>query len=274
MDEEWREAPRPVSGHVENLGTATRERKTSAPTDSLPRRARSDAARALRIGARRRGGIETRAEVTWFIAAPATRARTGASGATRFRFVAGPRLPHRDHDHSAFVDRRPGTPARRPGAGRVSRGAILGFSERALRSVAEDSSLHHDIGNVIVAGERGRTLVQRILSFSRGIGERVPVHVEKVVREALDPCSRSSWSAATSAMTPCCVRSRGEPTRSSSSRSGRTRSRRASRACSAPAGRAGLAGFGRSMRVPREHGQLRSAVHLFWGASGRFLTAQ
>ena len=65
-------------------------------------------------------------------------------------------------------------------------GAILGFGERALRSTAEGSRLHHDIANVIVAGERGRTLVDRILSFSRGTGERVPVHVEKVVREALD----------------------------------------------------------------------------------------
>ena len=65
-------------------------------------------------------------------------------------------------------------------------GAILGFGERALRSTVEGSRLHHDIGNVIVAGERGRTLVDRILSFSRGTGERVPVHVEKVVREALD----------------------------------------------------------------------------------------
>ena len=65
-------------------------------------------------------------------------------------------------------------------------GAILGFGERALRSVEEGSRLHHDIGNVIVAGERGRTLVERILSFSRGAGERVPVHVERVVREALD----------------------------------------------------------------------------------------
>ncbi|MCK9687108.1 AAA family ATPase [Scleromatobacter humisilvae] len=65
-------------------------------------------------------------------------------------------------------------------------GAILGFGERALRAVAEGSRLHHDIANVIVAGERGRTLVERILSFSRGAGERVPVHVEKVVREALD----------------------------------------------------------------------------------------
>ena len=65
-------------------------------------------------------------------------------------------------------------------------GAILGFGERALRSAQKGSLLHHDLGNVIVAGERGRTLVDRVLSFSRGGGERVPVHVENVVRETLD----------------------------------------------------------------------------------------
>jgi PAS domain S-box-containing protein len=66
-------------------------------------------------------------------------------------------------------------------------GAILGFGERALRSVEEGTRLHRDLNNVMVAGERGRTLVDRILSFSRGTaGERVPVHVEKVVREALN----------------------------------------------------------------------------------------
>ena len=39
----------------------------------------------------------------------------------------------------------------------------------------------------MTAGERGRALVDRVLAFSRsGVGERVAVHVEKVVREALD----------------------------------------------------------------------------------------
>jgi signal transduction histidine kinase len=65
-------------------------------------------------------------------------------------------------------------------------GAILGFGERALRTAREGSRMHHDLSNVMVAGERGRTLVDRILSFSRGTaGERVPVNVERVVREAL-----------------------------------------------------------------------------------------
>jgi len=66
-------------------------------------------------------------------------------------------------------------------------GAILGFGERALRGAREGSRMHHDLSNVVMAGERGRALVDRILSFSRGTaGERVPVHVERVVQEALD----------------------------------------------------------------------------------------
>ena len=66
-------------------------------------------------------------------------------------------------------------------------GAILGFGERALRAAPDGSRMHHDLSNVVLAGERGRALVDRILSFSRGTaGERVPVDAERVVREALD----------------------------------------------------------------------------------------
>jgi nitrogen-specific signal transduction histidine kinase len=65
-------------------------------------------------------------------------------------------------------------------------GAILGFGQRALREVEAGSRLHDDLRNVLIAGERGRTLVDRILSFSRGTaGERVPVHAARVVSEAL-----------------------------------------------------------------------------------------
>ena len=71
-------------------------------------------------------------------------------------------------------------------------GAILGFGERALRTVREDSRLHHDLSNVVIAGERGRTLIDRILSFSHGdAGERTPVQVERLVRETLISCRPS-----------------------------------------------------------------------------------
>src|SRR5215472_16501348 len=65
-------------------------------------------------------------------------------------------------------------------------GAILGYGEMALRKVHAGSRLRHDIEKIMIAGERGNALVERILAFSRsGIGERVAVHVEKIVQETL-----------------------------------------------------------------------------------------
>jgi len=56
----------------------------------------------------------------------------------------------------------------------------------ALRGAKKDTRLRRDLDAIMAAGERGRALVDRILAFSRsGVGERVPVHVEAVVREAL-----------------------------------------------------------------------------------------
>jgi len=66
-------------------------------------------------------------------------------------------------------------------------GAILGFSEMAWRDAPKGSRLQRDLESIATAGERGRALIDRILAFSRSaVGERVAVHVEKVVREALD----------------------------------------------------------------------------------------
>jgi nitrogen-specific signal transduction histidine kinase/CheY-like chemotaxis protein len=66
-------------------------------------------------------------------------------------------------------------------------GAILGYGEMALRNTRKGTRLHRDLNSIISAGERGRALVDRILAFSRsGVGERICVHVEEVVREALD----------------------------------------------------------------------------------------
>ena len=71
-------------------------------------------------------------------------------------------------------------------------GAILGYGEMAMRDAKEGTRLRRDLDSIIAAGERGRTLVDRILAFSRsGVGERVPVHVEAVVREALDQVAAS-----------------------------------------------------------------------------------
>jgi len=71
-------------------------------------------------------------------------------------------------------------------------GAILGYGEMATRSAKNGTRLRRDVDAIMGAGERGRALVERILAFSRsGVGERVPVHVEAVVREALDQVAAS-----------------------------------------------------------------------------------
>jgi PAS domain S-box-containing protein len=66
-------------------------------------------------------------------------------------------------------------------------GAVLGYGEMAQRDAPKGSRLARDLDAIMIAGERGRALVDRVLAFSRSaVGERVPVHVERVVREALD----------------------------------------------------------------------------------------
>src|SRR5437879_3910428 len=65
-------------------------------------------------------------------------------------------------------------------------GAILGYGEMALRDAPPGSRLRRDVDSIMIAGERGRALVDRILAFSRsGVGERVAVDVQAVVRETL-----------------------------------------------------------------------------------------
>jgi nitrogen-specific signal transduction histidine kinase len=65
-------------------------------------------------------------------------------------------------------------------------GAILGYGEMALRDAPPGSRLRRDVDSIMIAGERGRSLVERILAFSRsGMGERISVHAEAVVREGL-----------------------------------------------------------------------------------------
>lgn len=65
--------------------------------------------------------------------------------------------------------------------------AILGYGELAQRAAEEGSPLRRHIDASISAGQRAKSLVERILAFSRsGLGQRVPVHVATVVSEALD----------------------------------------------------------------------------------------
>jgi PAS domain S-box-containing protein len=65
-------------------------------------------------------------------------------------------------------------------------GAVLGFGERAARDAKPGTRLSRDLDGILSAAERGSALVDRILAFSRSsAGERVPVHVEGVVRETV-----------------------------------------------------------------------------------------
>jgi signal transduction histidine kinase/CheY-like chemotaxis protein len=66
-------------------------------------------------------------------------------------------------------------------------GAIIGYGELARSGAADGSALARHLDAVMNAGQRAKALVERILAFSRsGKGERVPVHVQSVVVEALD----------------------------------------------------------------------------------------
>jgi signal transduction histidine kinase/CheY-like chemotaxis protein len=66
-------------------------------------------------------------------------------------------------------------------------GAILGYGELARSDADPGSAQARHLDGVMNAGQRAKALVERILSFSRsGMGERVPVHVQSVVAEALD----------------------------------------------------------------------------------------
>ena len=66
-------------------------------------------------------------------------------------------------------------------------GAILGYGELARSSAESGSPLARHLDGVMRAALRAKALVERILAFSRsGMGERVPVHVQSVVTEAMD----------------------------------------------------------------------------------------
>jgi PAS domain S-box-containing protein len=65
--------------------------------------------------------------------------------------------------------------------------AILGYGEMAQKGASAGTPLRRHVDAVVSAGMRAKSLVERILAFSRsGIGERVPVHAQSVVAEALD----------------------------------------------------------------------------------------
>jgi PAS domain S-box-containing protein len=70
-------------------------------------------------------------------------------------------------------------------------GAILGYGELAQKNL-EGRAVRRHVDQVMLAGARGKGLVERILAFSRsGLGERTPLHVQSVVEETLELLSAS-----------------------------------------------------------------------------------
>ena len=66
-------------------------------------------------------------------------------------------------------------------------GAILGYGELAQQQSAPATPLRRYLDNVMHAAERAKSLVDRILGFSRsGLGERARVHIQSVIEETLE----------------------------------------------------------------------------------------
>lgn len=65
-------------------------------------------------------------------------------------------------------------------------GAILGYGELAQKHAADNSPLRHHLENIMLAGARAKSLVERILGFSRaGMAQRSSVYIQAAVEETL-----------------------------------------------------------------------------------------
>ena len=70
--------------------------------------------------------------------------------------------------------------------------AILGYGEMAQKEATPGTPQQRHIDAAMSAALRAKSLVERILAFSRsGVGERVPVHVQTIVTEALQVVAAS-----------------------------------------------------------------------------------
>ena len=66
-------------------------------------------------------------------------------------------------------------------------GAILGYGELVQQAVADGTDVRRYIDNVMQAGGRAKSLVERILAFSRsGLSEKSTIDVQAVIEEALE----------------------------------------------------------------------------------------
>jgi signal transduction histidine kinase len=71
-------------------------------------------------------------------------------------------------------------------------GAILGYGELAQNVACAGDPMRRYVDNIVIAGRRAKSLVERLLAFaSGGPEERIPVNAQSVVAEALDLVSGS-----------------------------------------------------------------------------------
>jgi PAS domain S-box-containing protein len=74
-------------------------------------------------------------------------------------------------------------------------GAILGYGELAQQAASENTEMRRYIDNVMQAGGRAKSLVDRILAFSRsGLSERSPIDVQYVIEETIELLAAASLS--------------------------------------------------------------------------------
>jgi len=70
--------------------------------------------------------------------------------------------------------------------------AILGYGELAQNAASADGPMRRYVDNIMIAGLRAKSLVERLLAFTRtGLDDWIPVHAQSVVAEALDLISES-----------------------------------------------------------------------------------
>ncbi len=71
-------------------------------------------------------------------------------------------------------------------------GAILGYGELAQNAASADDPMRRYVDNIMIAGRCAKSLVERLLAFTRGgVGDRIPVHAQSIVAEALHLISGS-----------------------------------------------------------------------------------
>src|SRR5258708_31128998 len=119
-------------------------------------------------------------------AAPILRPGTGPAPAESLRAERIAPLRHHRHDGEAIA----ALPEAIAHDFNNIIGAILGYGELAQNAASADDSMRRYVDNIMIAGRRAKSLVERLLALTRGgIGDRIPVHAQSVVAEALDMIS-------------------------------------------------------------------------------------